>query len=100
MVNVFSRRYRIKIFSKYVSFGVVGRYKTAEYCAQHALGGIVDVGSRKCRTEGCVKLASFAVAGTQTVVYCAQHALEGMVDVKNRKCRTEGCGKLPLQVLK
>ena len=39
MVNVFSRRYRIKIFSKYVSFGVVGRYKTAEYCAQHALGG-------------------------------------------------------------
>ena len=67
-----------------------------EYCPQHALGGMVDVCSKKCRTEGCGKLASFGVLGTKMVEYCAaQHAPEGMVDVKNKKCRTEGCGKLP-----
>ena len=57
--------------------------------------GIVDVKSRKCKTEGCGTIPSFGVAGTKTAEYCAQHALEGMVDVKHRKCRTEGCGKLP-----
>ena len=64
-----------------------------EYCAQHAPEGMVDVKSRKYRTEGCGKLPSFGVAGTKTVKYCAQHASKGMVDVKSRKCRTEGCGK-------
>ena len=70
------------------------RYKTAEYCTQHALGEmVVDVCSRKCRTEGCGKRSSFGVGGTKTGEYCAQHALEGMVNVKNKKCRTKGCGK-------
>ena len=51
---------------------------------------MINVQSRKCRTEGCGKLPSFGVAGTKTVKY----APEGMVDVhKRKKCRTEGCGK-------
>ena len=53
--------------------------------------GMVDVKSRKCRTEGCGKRRFFGVAGTKTEEYCAQHAPEGMVDVKSRKCKTEGC---------
>ena len=56
---------------------------------------MVDVRSRKCRTEGCGKWPSFGVAGTRTMEYCAQHAWGGMVNVKTRKCRTEGCGKIP-----
>ena len=56
---------------------------------------MVDVKSRKCRTEGCDKWPLYGVAGTKTVEYCAQHAPDGMVDVKSRKCRTEGCGKRP-----
>ena len=64
-----------------------------ESCAQHALDGMVDVDSRKCRTEGCGKRPSHGVAGTKTVEYCAQHALDGMVNVCSRKCRAEGCGK-------
>ena len=66
-----------------------------ENCAQHALGGLVDVCSRKCRTGGCGKRSSFGVEDTKTVEYCAKDAPEGMVNVKNRKCRAEGCGKLP-----
>ncbi|CAM9750787.1 unnamed protein product [Ascophyllum nodosum] len=54
---------------------------------------MVNVQSRKCKTEGCDTRPSFGVAGTKTVQYCAQHAKNGMVDFKSRKCRTEGCGK-------
>ena len=67
--------------------------KTAEYCAQHALNGIVNVYDRKCRTEGCGKKPSFGVTGTKTAEHCAQHALNGMINVDSRKCKTEGCGK-------
>ena len=56
---------------------------------------MVNVKSRKCRTEGCGKKPSFGVAGTKTAEYCVQHAPDGMVNVYSRKCRTEGCGKRP-----
>ena len=66
-----------------------------EYCAQHAPNGMVNVKSRKCRTQGCVKAPSFGVAGTKTAEYCAQHAPDEMVDIKSRKFGTQGCGKGP-----
>ena len=67
--------------------------RKAEYWAQHASDGMVDVFSRKCRAEGCGKRSSCGVAGMKIAGYCAQHAQDGMVDVKSRKCRTEGCRK-------
>ena len=76
------------------SFGVTGT-KTAEYCAQHAPDGMVDVKSRKCRTESCEKWPSFGVEGTRAGECCAQHTPDGMVSVSSRKCKTEGCGKQP-----
>ena len=56
---------------------------------------MVDVRSRKCRNEGCVKIPAFGVAGTKMAEYCASHAPVGIANVKNRKCRTEDCGKQP-----
>ena len=70
------------------SFGVAGT-KTAEYCAQHAPDGMVNVCSRKCRTESCGKEPSFGVAGTKAAEYCAQHAPDGMVNVCSKECKTE-----------
>ena len=63
------------------------------YCAHHAPEGMVDVKSIKCRTEGCGKIPSFGVAGTNMAEYCAHHAPGGMINVRSKKCRTEGCGK-------
>ena len=57
---------------------------------------MVDIWSRKCRTEGRGKIPSFGVAGTKTSEYCARHAPDEMVNVCGRKSRTEGCGKRPL----
>ncbi|CAM9918179.1 unnamed protein product [Ascophyllum nodosum] len=68
---------------------------TAEYCAQHAPDGMVNIFSRKGKTEGFGKQPLFGVEGTKTEEYCVQHTLDGMVDVCNRKYRTEGCGSLP-----
>ena len=93
MVNVFSK-YRIVSCGKIPSFEVAGT-KSAEYCAQHAPDGMVNVCSKKCRTEGYDKQPSFGVAGTKMAEYCAQHPPYGMVDVCNKKCRTENCGKAP-----
>ena len=56
---------------------------------------MVNVKSRKCKTESCGKQPFFGFASTKIAEYCAQHAPDGMVDVKSRKCRTEGCGKHP-----
>ena len=54
-----------------------------EYCAQHAPDGMVNVYSKKCRTEGRGKKPSFCVTNTRTAEYCAQHA--------RLKCGVEGC---------
>ena len=69
--------------------------KTTEYCSRHAQDGIINVKSRKYKTESCRKRPSFGVAGTKTAEYCAQNAVDKVVDIKNmvdvrsRKCRTE-----------
>ncbi|CAN0100869.1 unnamed protein product [Ascophyllum nodosum] len=94
MVRVWGRKCRNEGCGKCPVFGMAGT-KTAEYCVQHAPGGMVNVWDRKCKSEGCGKQPSFGVAGTKTVEYCAQHASAGMVNVRNRKSRTEGFGKRP-----
>ena len=66
-----------------------------EYCAQHALEGMVDVKNTKCRTEVCVKGPSFGVADAKTAEYCSKHAPHGMVKVRSSACRIESCGKRP-----
>ena len=54
---------------------------------------MVNIKSKKCKTEGCGKQPSFGVAGTKRVEYCAQQASDKTIVVKNRKCKTHGCGK-------
>ena len=66
-----------------------------EYCAEHAPNGMINVKSRKCKTEGCSKWPSLGKAGSKTAEYCSQHAPDGMVNVKSLKCKTEGCSKGP-----
>ena len=56
---------------------------------------MVDVCTKKCRTESCSTKPLFGVAGTKKAKYCSQHALNRMVDACRKKCRTEACGKLP-----
>ena len=56
---------------------------------------MVNVFSRKCRSESCGKQLSFEVAGTKTAEYCSQHSPERMIDGNRKKCTTASCGKIP-----
>ena len=66
--------------SKQSKYGVSGS-RRGEYCAEHALEGMVYVYSNKCVGDGCPKRPSYGVSGSKKPEYCAEHALEGMVDV-------------------
>ena len=41
-----------------------------KYCALHAPDEMVEVVSKKCRTEGCSKQPSLGAADTRTLEYC------------------------------
>ena len=67
--------------------------KIVEYCAQHALNGVVNLYNIKCRTEGCGKRPSFGVAGTNSAEYCAQHSTDRTVNVCRKMSTSESCKK-------
>ncbi|CAM9897347.1 unnamed protein product, partial [Ascophyllum nodosum] len=70
MANVKNRVCKTRGCCNRPSFGVAGT-KTAEYCAQHAPDGMVDIRSGTYRTEGCGKVSLRGVAGTKSTEYCA-----------------------------
>ncbi|CAN0292287.1 unnamed protein product, partial [Ascophyllum nodosum] len=57
---------------KIPSFGKAGT-KTAEYYAQHAPYGMVNVRFRKCRTKDSGIISAYEVAGMKPTEYCVQH---------------------------
>lgn len=58
--------------------------KKREYCAKHALDGMVNVVNKLCENPACTKIPTYGVAGTKITRFCVQHAEAGMVDVLNR----------------
>lgn len=72
--------------SKQPRYGVSGT-KKREYCAEHALEGMVDLLSSKCAGDGCSKGANYGVSGTRKREYCAGHALDGMICLSSSKYR-------------
>ena len=78
--------------TKYPIYGVAGSKRT-EYCAQHALDGMINVMSKRCAQNGCTKQPSYGVAGSRKAEYCSQHALDGMINVVSKRCTHNGCTK-------
>lgn len=69
---------------------------TAEFCVQHRSAGMVQVEAGTCGIQGCNKIRSYGVPGTNAPLYCAEHALPNMKNVitKKRFCiHEQGCGK-------
>ena len=93
MVNIKDIICKTEGCDKIAAFGVDGT-KTAEYCRQHALGGLVNVKNIICSTKGCGKRALFGVTGTKTAEYCRQHALDGMMINVHRKVGIEDSGMI------
>ena len=70
------------------SFSKVGQ--RAVFCAQHKLGGMVNVVSRKCAAPGCTKGPSFGPPDKRPV-FCSRHRLPGHINVVSPKCAQDGC---------
>lgn len=72
--------------SKYPTYGARGS-NNREFCAEHALEGMVDVHRKKCAVEGCPKRASHGVRGSGRRQVCGEHASSDMSDVGQKFCR-------------
>ena len=57
---------------------------------------MIDVKSKRCLSEGCIKVPSFNLPTESKGIYCSEHKLEGMIDVKSKRCLSEGCIKQPI----
>ena len=82
MIGVKNRTCTTEDCSKRPSFGAAGT-KTAEYCAQHAQDGMINVNKIKCPTEGSGMIAACGVARTETAEHYVQHS--------RPRCGVEGC---------
>ncbi|CAM9522436.1 unnamed protein product [Sphacelaria rigidula] len=96
MVDVVSKQCGDEGCSKKPSYGVAGS-KKAEFCSQHARGGMVNVRFQTCCSEGCSKKPSYGVAGSKNARFSPQHARAGMVNVVSYKSSKEG--RLKLEIL-
>ena len=56
---------------------------------------MVNVNTRHCSHDSCMKKPYFNVEGSKTAVYCRQHADDGMVDVLSKRCSQDSCTKQP-----
>ncbi|CAM9931920.1 unnamed protein product [Sphacelaria rigidula] len=94
MVDVKNKQCGEEGCSKRPLFGSAGGGQ-AEFCATHALAGIVDVRTNRCGNEGCSKQPSFGAADGGKAEFCATHARAGMVDFTSKRCGEEGCSEHP-----
>jgi hypothetical protein len=71
-------------------YNVIGE-KIGIRCKTHKDINMVDVKSKKCLSEGCLKQPSFNKKDEKIPLYCATHKAIGMVNIKSPKCEFDGC---------
>ena len=57
---------------------------------------MINVKSKRCIYEGCMKQPTFNLSTETKSLYCAEHKLKNMINVKDKLCTHEGCMKIPL----
>ena len=56
---------------------------------------MIDVKSKRCIHEDCIKIPTFNFSTETKGLYCFEHKKENMIDVKSKRCIHEGCIKIP-----
>ena len=49
---------------------------------------MIDVKSKKCKFEGCIKQCSFGIKGDKIATYCRIHKKDNMINVRYKKCKS------------
>ena len=61
----------------------------------HKLAGMVNVISKRCAHDGCVKSSAFNAPDQTRGAFCAVHKLAAMVNVISKRCAHYGCVSRP-----
>lgn len=70
--------------------------ESPSFCKNHKAEMMINVKSKICIEEECIKVASFNFEGNKRPIYCKTHSKSEMIDVKKKKCREIGCIKSPV----
>ena len=54
---------------------------------------MINVVSKTCEYDGCIKQPCYNISGEKKGRFCANHKELNMVDVINRKCEIIGCNE-------
>jgi hypothetical protein len=57
---------------------------------------MIDVKSKRCLEDGCIKHPSFNISNETKGLYCYEHKKENMIDVKSKRCAEDKCMKRPI----
>jgi hypothetical protein len=90
MVNVLSKKCEHEGCNTQPIFNIE-ESKSARFCSEHKLEGMVDIYNKTCEHKGCKILSSFNIYGEIKTKFCSIHKLEGMVDIKNKICKNDWC---------
>ena len=47
---------------------------------------MIDVRSKRCIYEDCIKSPLYNIPTLKTPIYCKEHKLDEMIDVKSKRC--------------
>lgn len=62
-----------------------------KYCANHKSNIMLNISSKKCKSEECIKEASYNFKEKKERIYCIDHKEVGMVSVSYKYCIEKDC---------
>ena len=65
------------------------------YCSEHKKKNMINVNSKKCCQEKCIKSARFNLPFEKKGIYCSEHKKDFMIDKYHLKCLEQNCFKRP-----
>ena len=64
-------------------------------CSIHKKKEMIDVISKRCQFENCLKYPGFNLPTKKTGLYCFEHKKQNMINVKKKPCQFDNCTKRP-----
>jgi hypothetical protein len=68
----------------------------ALYCNFHKKENMIDIKSKRCIEQNCMKIPNFNLRSETKALYCFEHKKENMIDIKNKRCIEPNCMKQPV----
>ena len=69
--------------------------KRPSYCIKCKNDKMINISTKKCLENKCIKQPSFNFKGKKIGLYCKNHAKENMIYITINRCRENKCTKQP-----